>query len=224
MTIIPSLNTIGRSPTEQRPLSFMPGTARFDAIRELERPMRHVSLEEEQRLLQAARAEDIRLSQAPAARLLVEHELRAAGELPAPERAKVRANAMARARRRMKRLQHIAPPRLECLLRLLLDGVGAYDAHLLQWSGIGVESGKATIAHPRDRNCRVYPLSEETVALLAKLPRQDAHVSLLGFTKLGRVRFKRQWDAMCRKAGLLGLRVSDVSFEGNFRKCLMQLA
>jgi hypothetical protein len=179
----------------------------------------HLSADEEQRLVQAARAQDVHLHITQLTKLLVAPELDKPDMLLASERGKARARALARAWRMVTRQHHVVPPRLECLVLLLLHGMHVASAQRLCWADIKGQ-GWCVLTDERSGHFREYALSEEVVMLLSRLPHLDAHMPLLALDGFS---FKRHWKWMCEKAQLAGLRPGDVSSEGNFRKSLKQL-
>lgn len=173
---------------------------------------RRLKGDEEQRLLDAAHAEDAKQSIAVRLEELMATERVKSTQSTTKYRRKAIIKAARAAHAAQAQATHRHVPLLETFVNFqLMTGARRSESLSLTWSHIDFDAQTAFIPETKNGRPRKVPLRKDLLELLAHLPRSDARVFPLSMDAL-----RKAWTRICEAAGLVGgdeLHIHDLRHE-----------
>jgi len=182
-----------RIPMTQNPMA---GVKRPSYFNERDRRLKG---NEEQRLLDAAHAEDAKRSVAVRLEELMSAERAQSQEAATTYRRKAIVNAARAAHMAKAEATCVHVPLLETFVNFqLMTGARRSEALTMTWDRIDFESQTAFIPETKNGRPRKLPLRAHLIELLQRLPRESAYVFPLSLDEL-----RNSWTRICKAAGFV---------------------
>lgn len=161
---------------------------------------RRLKTDEEERLLSAARAEDLRQAiEIRLEQLLSEERSQANNATTVYRRKQVIKKARERYMQEAQRT-HEPLPLLETFVHFqLMTGARRGETLALTWAHVDLDGQTAYLPETKNGRARKLPLRSDLVQMLRKLPRASERVFPIGVDGL-----RKAWSRMCEEAGLVG--------------------